>query len=169
MIKYQNGEKDVFRVKPTIQQNTSGNPSPAVMLSSLRYDKDSPSGLVSGDKEIPTDYAQSIMGRDWNEFSMYKDKRQKGKHLLVCGIICRTLSTGTTIAGIGSREIPFFVVSGGLRLTSTALMATGIVNMAKGQSGCRRLAERHASQPTGFNPKFDFGIGANTLTLRMNF
>ncbi len=169
MIKYQNGEKDVFGVKPTAQQKATLNSSQAVTLFSLRYDKDSESGLVSGGKEIPTNYAQSIMGNEWNDFVHFKEKREKGKHLLVWGIICRGLSTGTTIAGICTEEIPFFAVSGGLRLTSTTLMATGIVNMAKGQHGCRRLVEQHTSQPTGFNPKFDFGIGANAISLRISF
>ncbi len=169
MIKYENGEKNVFGVKPTAQQNATLNSSQAVTLFSLRYDKDSESGLVSGGKEIPTNYAQSIMGNEWNDFVHFKEKREKGKHLLVWGIICRGLSTGTTIAGICTEEIPFFAVSGGLRLTSTTLMATGIVNMAKGQHGCRRLVEQHTSQPTGFNPEFDFGIGANAISLRISF
>lgn len=169
MIKYENGEKDVFGVKPTAQQKATLNSSQAVTLFSLRYDKDSESGLVSGGKEIPTNYAQSIMGNDWNDFVHFKEKREKGKHLLVWGIICRGLSTGTTIAGICTEEIPFFAVSGGLRLTSTTLMATGIVNMAKGQHGCRHLVEQHTSQPTGFNPEFDFGIGANAISLRISF
>lgn len=169
MIKYQNGEKDVFGVKPASQPNVATNAPTAMTISNLSYDKRSESGLSLAGTAISTGQAQSILGNNWNEFSMYKDKRQKGKRLLAWGIICRTLSTGTTIAGIGSGEIPFFAISGGLRLTSTALMATGIVNMAKGQSGCRRLVEQHASQSTGFNPEFDLGIGANAVTFRMNF
>ena len=170
MIKYQNGEKDVFGAKPASQPNVATNAPTAMTISNLSYDKRSESGLSLAGTAISTEQAQSILGSDWNDFCMFKDKREKGKHLLIWGIITRSMGTVFSIAGALNNEIPLLIVSGGLRLTSAPLMATGIVNLAKGRSGCRRLVEQHDSQPTGwFNPKFDFGIGANTLTLRMNF
>ena len=170
MIKYENGEKDVFGVKTASQQNNvSVNPSSTMTVPNLRYAKESKSGLYSGNTEIPLDYAQTIMGTDWGEFQMYQEKRQKGKKLLVCGIVTNFLSTGAGIVGVASETFPLYIVGAGLRVTSYPLIATGIVNFVKGQRGCKRLVKQHNSSSIGFNPEFDFNVGLNSMSLMMNF
>lgn len=170
MIKYENGEKDVFGVKTASQQNNVAvNPSSAMRIPNLRYDKGSISGLYSGSTEIPLDYAQTIMGTDWSEFQMYQDKRKKGKNLLVWGIACNFLSTGAGIVGIATETFPLYIVGGGMRVSSYPLLAIGIVNFVKGQRGCKRLAKQHSSSSIGFNPEFDFKAGVNSMSLTMKF
>lgn len=170
MIKYENGEKDVFGVKTASQQNNvSVNPSSTMTVPNLRYDKESKSGLYSGNTEIPSDYAQTIMGTDWGEFQMCKEKRQKGKKLLVWGIICRAISVPLTVGFIVDGDIPYFVSGTGVRMAGSALLATGIVNLVKGQRGCKRLVKQHNSSSLGFNPEFDFNVGMNSISLTMNF
>ena len=169
MIKYQNGEKDVFGVKPTPQSNIVTDKSQIITIPNLKYDKEYESGLSLGGMALSVEQAQSIMGDDWNEFTMYKEKRKKGKRLLILGGICRAMSVGTMIAGLYGGEPPLLIVTGGLRLTSTPLFALGIVNLVKSQHGCNQLVEKHNSRTTGFNSQIDLGIGINTLSLRMSF
>lgn len=170
MIKYENGEKDVFGIKAVAQQKENAIPVSGMTLPNLMYDRKSVSGLSSGGIVIPTVEAQSIMGNDWKEFDNLNRQRKKGKHLLVSGIVCRTLSTPFSILAISNTNIaPYFVLSSGLRVGSCPFIATGIVNMAKGQRGCKRLVKQHDSSAVGFNPEFDFGIGVNSVNLRMTF
>lgn len=170
MIKYENGEKDVFGVKTASQQNNVAViPSSAMTIPNLRYDKGSISGLYSGSTEIPLDYAQTIMGTDWSEFQMYQDKRKKGKKLLVWGIVCRAVSVPLTVGFIVDGDIPYFVSGTGVRMAGSALLATGIVNLVKGQRGCKRLVKQHNASSIGFNPEFDFKAGVNSMSLTMNF
>ncbi len=169
MIKYENGEKDVFGVRPATVSAQQINPSSVVTISNLTYDKESISGLRSGSTEIPQDYAKVIMGTDWNDFEMYREKRKKGKKLLTWGIICRALGTGTSIAAIVSGEIPLYITATGLRATSSPLLATGIVNLAKSQKNCKRLVKQHNAPAIGFHPEFDFGLGMNSMTFKMSF
>lgn len=167
MIKYENGEKDVFGVRAATSPAQQTNPSAAI--SNLTYDKESKSGLRSGNMEIPQDYAKVIMGSDWDEFEMYREKRSKGKKLLTWGIVCRALSTGTSFAAIFSGEIPLYITAAGLRLTSTPLLATGIINLAKSKKNCNRLVKQHNAPAIGLRPEFDFGIGINNATFIMSF
>ncbi len=169
MIKYENGEKDVFGVRPANTSAQQANPSSVMTIQNLRYDKESKSGLCSGNTEIPLDYARTIMGTDWQEFEMYRDKRAKGKKLLSWGIVCRALGTGTSIAAIVSGEIPLYITSAGLRVAGTPLLATGIVNLARSHRNCKRLAKQHDAPAIGFHPEFDFGLGMNSATFRMSF
>lgn len=169
MIKYENGEKDVFGVKPVANNTTSANLSSVVTFPNLMYDRKSVSGLSANGTMIPLEQAQSIMGSDWNDFETYKGQRKKGKRLLVWGIICRSSSIPFTIAALTTAEIPFYAVASGLRIGSTPLLATGIVNMAKGQRGCKHLVKQHDASSLSFNPEFEFGVGLNAMSLRMNF
>lgn len=169
MIKYENGEKDVFGVRTVAQQIEAITPTTGMNISNLMYDRKSVSGLSSGGIVIPTVEAQSIMGSDWNEFDSLNRQRQKGKHLLIWGIVCRSISIPLSVGAIVDGEIPFYMSSLGLRMGGGALLATGIVNMARGQRGCKRLVKQHDSSAVGFNPEFDFGIGVNAMSFRMNF
>lgn len=169
MLKYENGEKDVFGVKPATISTQQINTSSVVAISNLSYDKESVSGLRSGNIEISQDYAKVIMGTDWEEFEMYREKRAKGKKLLTWGIVCRALGTGTSIAAIASGEIPLYITSAGLRVTSSPLLATGIVNLAKSQRNCKRLVKQHNAPTIGFHPEFDFSLGMNSATFIMSF
>lgn len=167
MIKYQNGEKDVFGVKNEIA--TSSAPLSQAALSNLMFDKNSISGLSANGNEVPLNYAQSLMGEKWNEFEFYKDKRTKGKHLLATGIVIRFLSLGTSAASIGSGEAWLLFTSIGLRSMGTPFLATGIVNLVKGNKNCKRVVKEVSAPSVGFNPEFDFGFGINSMTLRMSF
>lgn len=169
MIKYGNGDKDVFGIKNVSQQNESSISVSGKTLPNLMYDRKSVSGLSSGGIVIPTVEAQSIMGNDWKEFDSLNKQRQKGKNLLTCGIISRTISIPLSVGAIVNGENPLYVMSLGLRMGGGALLATGIVNMARGQRGCKRLVKQHDSSAVGFNPEFDFGIGVNAMSFRMNF
>lgn len=169
MIKYENGEKDVFGVRTVAQPIEAITPTTGMNISNLMYDRKSVSGLSSGGIVIPTVEAQSIMGSDWNEFDSLNRQRQKGKHLLIWGIVCRSISIPLSVGAIVDGEIPFYMSSLGLRMGGGALLATGIVNMARGQRGCKRLVKQHDSSAVGFNPEFDFGIGVNAMSFRMNF
>jgi hypothetical protein len=170
MIKYQNGEKDVFGVKTEFQsQDILINPSSVMTVPSLIYDKDSKSGLSSGGTELSIKYAQRIMRADWNDFQMYQAKREKGKKLIVWSAVCRVLSSGTVVVGIFTGDIPWYIVASGLRLTSYPLLATGLVNTIKGIRGCKRLVKQHNASSLSFNPEFDFGLGMNAVSFYMNF
>lgn len=170
MIKYQNGEKDVFGVKTASQsQDILINPSSVMAMPSLIYDKNSKSGLSSGGTELSIKYAQRIMGADWNDFQMYQAKREKGKKLIVWSAVCRVLSSGTVVVGIFTGDIPWYIVGSGLRLTSYPLLATGLVNTIKGIRGCKRLVKQHNASSLSFNPEFDFGLGMNAVSFYMNF
>jgi hypothetical protein len=170
MIKYQNGDKDVFGVKTESQsQDVLIKTSSVMTMPSLSYDKNSKSGLSSGGTELSIKYAQRIMGADWNDFQMYQAKREKGKKLIVWSAVCRVLSSGTLMVGVFTRDIPWYIVGSGLRLTSYPLLATGLVNTIKGIRGCKRLVKQHNASSLSFNPEFDFGLGMNSVSFYMNF
>lgn len=169
MIKYENGEKDVFGVKSKTQPSTTYNPALMAKAQNLAFDKHSVSGLTSNGNEIQLIEAQSIMGEDWNDFKSYKNKRKAGKALLISGFICRFTSTGMFFAAVGSGEIPCHIIFLGLRTTSIPLTTMGIVKLAKGQRGCNRLVQKHNSSSMGFNPEFNIGVGPNAMSLKMNF
>lgn len=169
MIKYENGEKDVFGVRTVAHQIETNAPTTGMTLPDLMYDKKSISGLSAGGVKMSLDDAKSIMGTDWNEFEGFNKQRQKGKSLLISGIICRTISIPLSVGAIVDGDIPYYMTSVGLRMGSSALLATGIVKMAKAQRNCKRLVKQHDSSAVGFNPEFDFGIGVNAMTFRMNF
>lgn len=169
MIKYENGEKEVFGVKTVSPQKENSISASVTAIPNLMFDKKSTSGLSSGEVKITEVDARRILGDEWKEFEMYKNKRHKGKSLLVWGIVCRSLSIPVSGVAIVKGKLPLYMTGVGLRLGGTALMVPGIVKMAKGQRGCKQIVKRHESSAIGFNPDFDFGVGLNGMTFRMSF
>lgn len=167
MIKYENGEKDVFGMKKTKQNHSL--PITGTSMPNLAYDNKSVSGLSSGGVVIPVVDAQTIMGDNWKEFEKFNQQRKKGKHLLVTGIILKSAATPVSVLAIIYGYIPLYITASGLQSASTPFIATGIVNLVKGQRNCKRLVKQHDSSTIGFNPEFDFGVGVNAMTFRMNF
>lgn len=169
MIKYENGEKEVFGVRTNTQQKENFISASGTTIPNLVYDKNSSSGLSSGEMKINETDARRILGKDWDDFEMFRNKKQKGKHLLVWGIVCRSVSIPLFGVGIVKGKLPFYITGVGLRLSGTALLTSGIVKMAKGQHGCNRIVKQHDSSSIGFCPEFDFGIGPDAMTFRMSF
>lgn len=183
MIRYQNGEVDEFDENSTprtgefLTDNASGNSSSVLTKPILRFDKMSKSGLSYMDTALSIKKAKMIMGSDWDDFQMYHKKRQKGKNLIIWSVVFRVFSSGTFLIGVKSvpksgsfeKVNPWLVTSLGLRLVSYPLMVPGIVTMVKGWRGCERLVKQHNASISRSNPEFDFGIGTNAVSLRINF
>lgn len=175
MIKYQNGEKDVFEVKSTHQfGDASANnfllkPAMGMTVPNLKFEKKFKSGLSSDGTELSMYQAQMVMGKDWEDFQNFQKKRKKGKNLIVWSAVCRFLSTGTFIIGFATWDEPWWVVAAGFRAASYPLLGVGLSDIVKGYRGCKRLVKQHDASSLGFNPEFDLGLGVNAVSFRMNF
>lgn len=98
MIKYKNGEKDVFAPESNdIQAESQSKP---IVVKDVTVKRKSPSGLANTyNGTFLTEYeAMDYLGHDYNEFSLQSDRMKKGFNLMLTGAILSAASA--TFLGI---------------------------------------------------------------------
>lgn len=194
MIKYKNGEKDVFAPEADFQQPEQPQSKP-IVVKDVTVKRKSPSGLANTyNGAFLTDYeAMDYLGPDYNEFSLQSDRMKKGFNLMLTGAILSAASATLCAASIatgywedghdnywydynGNRHydydeyeyfqpnVPFMITSIACGVASSITLPIGIVKFATGKARCHKILKRHYKT---FNND-DRISSYNDMTLRMN-
>lgn len=104
MIKYKNGEKDVFAPEAEVQAQQADQQSKPIVVKDVTVRRKSPSGLANTyNGAFLTEYeAMNYLGHDYNEFSQQSDRMKKGFNLMLTGAILSAASATLCAASIAT-------------------------------------------------------------------
>ena len=105
MIKYKNGEKDVFAPEANVQETAEAEPqSKPIVVKDVTVKRKSPSGLANTyNGAFLTEYeAMNYLGYDYNEFSQQSDRMKKGFNLMLTGAILSATSAALCVASVAT-------------------------------------------------------------------
>lgn len=104
MIKYKNGEKDVFAPEAEVQAQQVDQQSKPIVVKDVTVKRKSPSGLANTyNGAFLTEYeAMNYLGHDYNEFSQQSDRMKKGFNLMLTGAILSAASATLCAASIAT-------------------------------------------------------------------
>lgn len=196
MIKYKNGEKDVFAPEANVQETAEAEPqSKPIVVKDVTVKRKSPSGLANTyNGAFLTEYeAMNYLGYDYNEFSQQSDRMKKGFNLMLTGAILSAASA--TFWGISwatgyweyhdddyyydhwyyydddycryrHLNTPFMVAGIACSVASSITLPIGIVKFATGKTRCHKILKRHYK--TAFNNDDKISSYDNSMTFKMN-
>ena len=192
MIKYKNGEKDVFAPEADFQQPEQTQSKP-IVVKDVTVRRKSPSGLANTyNGAFLTEYeAMNYLGPDYNEFSDQSDRMKKGFNLMLTGAILSAASATLCAASIATGHwedgyddywhnrhyydyddceyfhpnVPFMVTSIACGVASSITLPIGIVKFATGKARCHKMLKRHYKTTLNNDDKIS---SYNDMTLRMN-
>ncbi len=103
MIKYKNGEKDVFAPEADFQQPEQPQSKP-IVVKDVTVKRKSPSGLANTyNGAFLTDYeAMDYLGPDYNEFSLQSDRMKQGFNLMLTGAILSATSAVLCVTSVAT-------------------------------------------------------------------
>ena len=190
MIKYKNGEKDVFA--PEYNDIQAESQSKPIVVKDVTVKRKSPSGLANTyNGAFLTEYeAMDYLGHDYNEFSLQSDRMKKGFNLMLTGAILSAASIALCIASCETGywedecdyvypydhylydydryfhpNVPFMVTSIACGVASSITLPIGIVKFATGKTRCHKILKRHYKTTFDNDNKIS---SYNDMTLRMN-
>ncbi|MBE6326092.1 MAG: hypothetical protein E7077_03340 [Bacteroidales bacterium] len=104
MIKYKNGEKDVFAPEAEVQVQQAESQSKPVIVKDVTVKRKSPSGLAStyNGAFLTEHEAMNYLADDYNEFSEQSDRMKKGFNLMLTGAILSAASATLCVASIAA-------------------------------------------------------------------
>ena len=104
MIKYKNGEKDVFAPEAEVQAQQADQQSKPIVVKDVTVKRKSPSGLANTyNGAFLTEYeAMNYLGHDYNEFSQQSDRMKKGFNLMLTGAILSATSAALCVASVAT-------------------------------------------------------------------
>lgn len=104
MIKYKNGEKDVFAPEAEVQAQQADQQSKPIVVKDVTVKRKSPSGLANTyNGAFLTEYeAMNYLGHDYNEFSLQSDRMKKGFNLMLTGAILSATSAALCVASVAT-------------------------------------------------------------------
>lgn len=189
MIKYKNGEKDVFA--PEYNDIQAESQSKPIVVKDVTVKRKSPSGLAyTYNGAFLTDHeAVNYLGADYNEFTLQSDRMKQGFNLMLTGAILSTASIALCIASCETGyweddydhaypydywyddhygfhpNVPFMVASIACGVASSITLPIGIVKFATGKTRCHKILKRHYKTTFDNDNKIS---SYNDMTLRMN-
>lgn len=191
MIKYKNGEKDVFAPEAEVQVQQAESQSKPIVVKDVTVKRKSPSGLASTyNGAFLTEYeAMNYLGHDYNEFSEQSDRMKKGFNLMLTGAILSAASATLCAASIATGyweddshrhrhyydydeceyyhpNTPFMVASIACGVASSITLPIGIVKFATGKARCHKMLKRHYK--TTLNNDDKISSYDNSMTFKMN-
>lgn len=188
MIKYKNGEKDVFDsvtpAQPTQTQTKS------VVIKDVKVTRKSPSGLryTSDGSFMMEQDAMNYLGSDYNEFSAQAHRMKGGFKLLLSGAILSVASP--ILIGVGfalgdydssssysngnyyyyagdtyNPNYPILLTGVACGIASSVMIPVGAVRFATGKTKCHRILKSH--YPTAWDNETK-NSSYDQLTLKVN-